>query len=109
MEAVWFLLIGVVVGQGLQFVRELLIERRREAQAIKAEQVKAEREAQAYVRTTRQARRLVADELDTMANHLAMLGRQNTLLRASYSRSPSPRCRGGAVFRASPQRFLTWA
>jgi hypothetical protein len=75
-EAVWFLLVGVLVAQGLQFIREIVIERRREAQAIRAEQVKEDREALIYARTSRQARRLVADELDTTANHLETLGRR---------------------------------
>lgn len=84
MEAVWFLLIGVLVAQVLQFIREILIERRREAQADRAAKVKAESEATALARTTRQARRLVADELDTMANHLAML-RTPYALRHSFA------------------------
>jgi len=75
-DAAWFLLIGIVVGQVLQLLRELVLERRREAKALLAEKRKSEREEDGYRRQMRQARRLVADELDSIAGQFAMVIRR---------------------------------
>jgi hypothetical protein len=64
-DAVAFVLGALLVGL-IALGRELLVDRRR-----------WKREEAAYGRVTRAARRLVADELDTVANHLALMLRRD--------------------------------
>jgi hypothetical protein len=71
--AAGYVALGLVGGQAVQLIRELVLERRRERQASLRDQRAWQREDALYDRDSRRARLLVADELDTIENHVGML------------------------------------
>jgi hypothetical protein len=71
-----FLLGALAVG-AITLVREWLIESKRWARDDERFRQVTEREDSSYRRTTRAARRLVADELDSNQNHLGMMLRHD--------------------------------
>src|SRR4051812_32186375 len=75
---------GFAAAEALRLIRELALERGREGKVLEAEARQDAREDAFYRRETRAARRLIADELDTVANHLAMMLRKNVWPESAF-------------------------
>jgi hypothetical protein len=75
-------IIGVLVGGTIQLVAALVIEGRRESATVTRDERTWAREDAFSAREVRRAQLLVADELDTIANHLRLMQKHSAWPKA---------------------------